>query len=112
MNRSGLENGGEDFRRWRAASVGALSFLLLFGQTALLLGNPTGGAVVAGSATIGSAGLTLTINQSTQSAIVAGAGDIDVNTILNWSAATRQTLQEAMNSLATTDTPHPASPTK
>ena len=35
-----------------------------------MLGNPTGGAVVAGSATIGSAGSTLTINQSTQNAII------------------------------------------
>jgi filamentous hemagglutinin family protein len=35
-----------------------------------MMGNPTGGAVVAGSATIGSAGPTLTINQSTQNAII------------------------------------------
>ena len=34
------------------------------------MGNPTGGAVVAGSATIGAAGPTLTVNQSTQSAII------------------------------------------
>jgi filamentous hemagglutinin family protein len=47
-----------------------MSFLLLMGQTAPLLGNPTGGAVVAGGATIGAAGATLTINQSTQNAII------------------------------------------
>jgi filamentous hemagglutinin family protein len=47
-----------------------MSGLLLFGQTVPLMGNPTGGAVVAGAATIGPAGATLTINQSTQSAII------------------------------------------
>ena len=34
------------------------------------MANPTGGAVVAGSATIGSAGLTLNINQSSHNAII------------------------------------------
>jgi filamentous hemagglutinin family protein len=48
----------------------ALSFLLLFGQSAPLLANPTGGAVVAGAATIGAAGKTLSITQSTQNAII------------------------------------------
>jgi filamentous hemagglutinin family protein len=48
----------------------ALSALLLFGQSAPLLANPTGGAVVAGAATIGAAGKTLTINQSTNNAII------------------------------------------
>ncbi len=47
-----------------------MSFLLLLGQSAPLLGNPTGGAVVAGGATIGSAGKTLTINQSSNLAII------------------------------------------
>jgi filamentous hemagglutinin family protein len=54
----------------RIASAGAMCGLLLFGQTVPLMGNPTGGAVVAGSATIGAAGPTLTINQSTQNAII------------------------------------------
>ena len=47
-----------------------LSALLLVGQSPALLANPTGGAVVAGAATIGAAGKTLTINQSTNSAII------------------------------------------
>jgi filamentous hemagglutinin family protein len=47
-----------------------MSALLFLGQMAPLLGNPTGGAVVAGAATIGSAGATLDINQSTQHAII------------------------------------------
>ena len=55
---------------WKVASAAAMSFLLVCGQTAPVLANPTGGAVVAGSATIGSAGKTLTINQSTQNAII------------------------------------------
>jgi len=57
-----------DNRRILGAS--ALSVLLLFGQTAPLLANPTGGAVVAGSATIGAAGNTLSINQASNSAII------------------------------------------
>ena len=73
MNRICLEkrgNGGEGLRKWRVASACGMSLLLLLGQTAPLLGNPTGGAVVAGSATIGAAGPTLSINQSTQNAII------------------------------------------
>jgi filamentous hemagglutinin family protein len=70
MSRIAFEKGGEYFKPWKIVSALGLSLLLLFGQTAPVLGNPTGGAVVAGSATIGSAGTTLTINQSTQSAII------------------------------------------
>ena len=44
--------------------------LLLFGQTAPLLGNPTGGQVAAGSATITNAGTTLNINQGSDKAII------------------------------------------
>ena len=55
---------------WKVASAGGMSLLLLLGQSAPVLGNPTGGAVVAGSATIGSAGSTLTINQSSHNAII------------------------------------------
>jgi len=51
-------------------SAWGLSSLLLFGQTAQLLGNPTGGEVVAGSAGITGAGSTLTINQATSTAII------------------------------------------
>jgi len=55
---------------WKVASAAALSALLLFGQTAPVLGNPTGGAVVTGSATITSAGSTLNINQGSDKAII------------------------------------------
>ncbi len=51
------------------SALGLVPFLL-FGQAATVSANPTGGAVVAGSATIGSAGKTLNINQTTQSAII------------------------------------------
>ncbi len=44
--------------------------LLFLGQTAPLLANPTGGDVVAGSASIGAAGVTLTVSQATQNAII------------------------------------------
>jgi filamentous hemagglutinin family protein len=54
----------------KVAAACGLSLLLLFGQTAPVLANPTGGAVVAGSATIGAAGSTLTINQSSHNAII------------------------------------------
>jgi filamentous hemagglutinin family protein len=60
----------DNFKPGRIVSAVGMSLLLLVGQTAPLLGNPTGGAVVAGSATIGAAGATLTINQSTQNAII------------------------------------------
>lgn len=70
MSRIAFARVGEHFKPWKVISALGLSLLLLFGQTAPVFGNPTGGAVVAGSATIGSAGTTLTINQSTQSAII------------------------------------------
>jgi trimeric autotransporter adhesin len=54
----------------KIASASSLSLLLFLGQTVPMLGNPTGGTVVAGSATIGSAGPTLTINQSSNQAII------------------------------------------
>src|SRR5258708_1050836 len=60
----------KEFKWKRFLSALGLSFLLVFGQSVPLWGNPAGGAVVAGSATIGSAGPTLTINQSTQNAII------------------------------------------
>ena len=54
----------------RVGSATVLSFLLFLTQSAPLLGNPAGGTVVAGSASIGAAGQTLNINQSTHSAII------------------------------------------
>ena len=63
-------NSKEGFHFGRALSAGGMSLVLLLGQTAPLLANPTGGTVVAGSATIGAAGPTLSINQSTQNAII------------------------------------------
>src|SRR5580693_1173241 len=54
----------------KVAGALGLSALLLLGQSAPLLANPTGGAVVAGSATIGAAGKTLTVTQSTNNAII------------------------------------------
>ena len=54
----------------RLTGASALSAILLLGQSAPLLANPTGGAVVAGAATIGAAGKTLSINQSTSNAII------------------------------------------
>ena len=70
MKRIAWERKGECFKPWKFVSACGMSLLLLVGQSAPLLGNPTGGAVVAGSATIGSAGATLSINQSTQNAII------------------------------------------
>ena len=64
-----FENGKSGDNR-RIVGASALSVLLLFGQTAPLLANPTGGAVVAGSATIGAAGNTLSINQASNQAII------------------------------------------
>jgi filamentous hemagglutinin family protein len=55
---------------WKVASACAMSFLLVMGQSAPLLANPSGGQVVAGSATIGGSGSTVTINQSTAAAII------------------------------------------
>jgi filamentous hemagglutinin family protein len=58
------------FERQKAVSaLGCLLFLLV-SQPASVWGNPTGGAVVAGSATIGSAGSTLNITQSSTTAII------------------------------------------
>jgi filamentous hemagglutinin family protein len=54
----------------KVASALGLSLLLFFGQTFPILANPTEGTVVAGAATIGAAGQTLTINQTTGSAII------------------------------------------
>ena len=70
MNHLRHAKGEIKFNYQRFLSATGLSFLLVFGQTVPLLGNPTGGAVVAGGATIGSAGPTLTVNQSTQNAII------------------------------------------
>ena len=44
--------------------------VLLLGEASSLLANPTGGAVVAGAATIGAAGKTLTITQGSNVAII------------------------------------------
>jgi filamentous hemagglutinin family protein len=55
---------------WKVASAGALSAALLFGQTAPGLGNPTGGQVASGNATITNAGSTLNINQGSDKAII------------------------------------------
>ena len=57
-------------RRWKTVSACGLSSLLLLGQAMPSLGNPTGGQVVAGSATIGPAGSTVTINQASNLAII------------------------------------------
>ena len=70
MNHNAFKTNREGYSWARVLSAGGMSALLLFGQTAPLLGNPTGGTVVAGSATIGPAGQTLSINQSTQNAII------------------------------------------
>jgi filamentous hemagglutinin family protein len=69
MSTRGFEIGKSGDQR-RIIGASALSVLLLFGQSAPLLANPTGGAVVAGAATIGAAGKTLSINQSTNNAII------------------------------------------
>src|ERR1700735_51022 len=82
------------FNRGRFLSALGLSFLLVFGQTVPLLGNPVGGAVVAGSATIGRAGPTLDINQSTQNAIInwqqfsIAGGELTKFVVPNTSSAT------------------------
>jgi filamentous hemagglutinin family protein len=60
----------ETFKPRKFVAALGVSFLLIFNQTAPLLANPAGGAVVAGGATIGSAGATLSINQSTRDAII------------------------------------------
>jgi filamentous hemagglutinin family protein len=70
MHRTIFRERRNHFQPWKKASAAGMCALLLGGQTAPLLGNPTGGAVVAGAANIGAAGPTLTVNQSTQSAII------------------------------------------
>jgi len=65
---------GERFLRWKIVSASGLSILLLLGQTAPVLGNPQGGNVVAGSATITGAGNTVTINQGSNNAIINWQG--------------------------------------
>jgi len=58
------------YKIWRSFSAISISLFLLIAPASRVSGNPTGGAVVAGGATIGAAGVTLTINQSTQNAII------------------------------------------
>ena len=70
MNRIAFKKSEGGFKPWKIISTCGWSLLFLLGPTALVMGNPSGGAVVAGSATIGSAGLTLTINQSSHNAII------------------------------------------
>jgi len=55
---------------WKALSTCGCSLLLLLGAKTFVAANPTGGAVVAGSATIGAAGKTLSVTQSSQDAII------------------------------------------
>ena len=82
---------------WKVVSAWAMSLLLVFGQTVPVLGNPTGGQVVAGSATIGPPGSTLTINQSTSTAIInwqqfsINSGELTKFLVPSSSAATRRT---------------------
>ncbi len=79
---------------WKVVSAGILSALLLFGQTAPVLGNPTGGQVVAGSANITNAGSTLTINQGSDKAIITwqnfsiNSGELTKFLVPNSSSAT------------------------
>ena len=47
-----------------------MCLLLLLGQTAPIMGNPTGGSVASGKASIGSSGSTETIDQTTRDAII------------------------------------------
>ena len=70
MSRITFAKKGQRFKPWKVISALGLPLLLLSGETVPVVGNPTGGTVVAGSATIGPAGQTLTINQSTQNAII------------------------------------------
>ena len=55
---------------WKAIAASGMSLVLIFGQSIPALGNPSGGVVVAGSATIGPSGQTLTINQASNAAII------------------------------------------
>jgi filamentous hemagglutinin family protein len=70
MSQVASKNRGENLRPWKVASAVSISLLMIAGQTQPAIGNPTGGAVVAGSANIGGAGKTLTINQSSHNAII------------------------------------------
>jgi filamentous hemagglutinin family protein len=70
MHRAPFPEKGKRLKPGRIISASGLSALLLFGQTAVLLGNPTGGQVAAGSATIDSSGKTLTITQASHTAII------------------------------------------
>jgi filamentous hemagglutinin family protein len=70
MNGKLSQNENLRSKPWKVASACAMSALLLFGQTAPVLGNPTGGQVVAGSASITNAGATLNINQGSDKAII------------------------------------------
>src|SRR5277367_777935 len=94
MNRTARDRREEGVKLRKIASACGLSFLLLFGQTAPLLGNPTGGTVVAGSASIGGAGATVTITQSTQNAIInwqqfsIASGELTKYIVPNSSSAT------------------------
>ena len=70
MRRAVFDKSSERLKPWRLVSASALSLVLVFGQTAPVLGNPTGGNVAAGSASIGGAGNTVTINQASSTAII------------------------------------------
>jgi len=70
MNRIAFKKNEGGFQPWKLIPACGWSLLFLLGPMAPVMGNPSGGAVVAGSATIGSAGLTLTINQSSHNAII------------------------------------------
>jgi len=65
---------GERFPRWKIVSAAGLSMLLLLGESTPVLGNPQGGNVVAGSATITGAGNTVLINQGSHNAIINWQG--------------------------------------
>jgi filamentous hemagglutinin family protein len=84
----------ERLKPWRVLSALGLSLLLVFGQTVPVLGNPTGGDVVAGSASISSAGKTLSINQASNTAIInwqtfsIGSGELTKFLVPNSSSAT------------------------
>ena len=57
-------------RLCRAVAALTLFTVLVSSPSSRLLANPTAGAVVAGAATIGAAGKTLTVNQSSNAAII------------------------------------------
>src|SRR5271156_3277875 len=72
MRKRGTMKNDNRLKPGRLVSAMGLSLLLVWSQTAPVLGNPTGGTVVAGSASIANSGSTETINQST------------INAIINW----------------------------